>query len=91
MRRLIKVSEEIQNMGYELGEDVNETLDEAEKSCTGNYALCSSIEIHTGAYQVARNLGWLNWDTYFWTKSALNAREQYAQIKGLGICCHKLS
>lgn len=31
MRRLIKVSEEIQNMGYELGEDVNETLDEAEK------------------------------------------------------------
>ncbi|MBP5684098.1 MAG: replicative DNA helicase [Bacilli bacterium] len=31
LRRLIKVSEEIQNLGYETNSDVNEVLDEAEK------------------------------------------------------------
>jgi len=31
LRRLIKVSEEIQNLGYETNNDVNEVLDEAEK------------------------------------------------------------
>lgn len=31
LRRLIKVSEEIQNLGYEPGDDVNDVLDEAEK------------------------------------------------------------
>ena len=67
------------------------SLEDAEKSCTDEYALCSSIELHTGGYQVARNLGWLNWDTYFWTKSALNAKDDYKDIKGLGLCCHKLS
>ncbi|MCQ2816394.1 MAG: LamG domain-containing protein [archaeon] len=66
------------------------SIDDAEKICTEGYSLCSSVELHTGGYQIARNLGWLKWDTYIWTKSALNNKGEYNNIKGLGICCKNL-
>jgi hypothetical protein len=63
------------------------SLQTASKSCKDGYRLCSPIELHTGAYQVARNLGWLNWNTHIWTYSALQSPKEFKKFKGLAICC----
>lgn len=66
---------------------MNCSLEAAEKSCQNGYQLCSSIELHTGGYQIARSLGWLNWNTYIWTSSALKTPENFKNINGLALCC----
>lgn len=63
------------------------TLDAAASACNEGYRLCSSIELHTGGYQIARSLGLLSWDTHIWTNSALSNKAQYASLLGLGLCC----
>lgn len=63
------------------------TLESASSSCKKGYRLCSSIELHTGGYQIARSLGLLSWDTHIWTNSALNNKSQFISLKGLGLCC----
>ena len=62
-------------------------LYEASLKCTNGYRLCTSIELHTGGYQIARNLGLLSWDTHIWTHSALDNKSDYKNLKGLGLCC----
>lgn len=66
------------------------SIDEAEKSCEKNYKICSSLELHTGGYQIARNLGLLNWDTHIWTRSALKEKSNYEGLTGLGMCCAQI-
>jgi len=66
---------------------VNCSLQTASKSCKDKYRLCSPIELHTGGYQVARNMGWLNWNTHIWTYSALQSPKVFEKFKGLAICC----
>ena len=66
---------------------VNCLLEEASRKCTKGYRLCTSIELHTGGYQIARGLGLLSWDTHIWTHSALDNASDYASLKGLGLCC----
>lgn len=57
----------------------------AEESCPGNYHLCTSIELHSGAYQVARANGWVGWNSRVWARGA-----QAEEGQGLGVCCQDL-
>lgn len=63
------------------------TLEEAEKSCIEGYKLCTSVEMYTGGYQLARVLGLLNDNNRIWTNQILEEKERYIGKKGLGICC----
>ncbi len=63
------------------------SLNVASKSCRYGYRLCSPIELYTGGYQVARSMGWLNWNTHIWTYSALQNPKEFEKFQGLGICC----
>eukprot|EP00742_Colponemidia_sp_Colp-10_P000203 GILJ01000231.1.p1 GENE.GILJ01000231.1~~GILJ01000231.1.p1 ORF type:complete len:402 (-),score=42.09 GILJ01000231.1:91-1296(-) len=73
---------------------VNCLLEEAAKQCAQGYHLCQSLELHTGGYQVARAMGWLDWSTHVWSHGALaSAQLQGASnsttkpVMGLGLCC----
>lgn len=71
------------------------TLQAAVQSCPQNRHVCSSLELHTGGYQVARSLGWLGSGTHVWTHSAVAGARAATQDghnaavgqKGLGLCC----
>ena len=65
-------------------------IDEANSKCVNGYRLCTSIELHTGGYQIARSLGLLSWETHIWTHSALDNKKDYMSLKGLGLCCKVL-
>lgn len=47
------------------------SLTEAGQKCPAGYHLCSSMELHTGGYQVARIQGYANWDSHLWTSGQL--------------------
>jgi hypothetical protein len=66
------------------------TLEAAAQVCKEGYRLCSSIELHTGGYQIARSMGWLNWNTHIWTNGALKTPKDFENLKGLGLCCAEL-
>ncbi len=66
-------------------------IEEANRSCSGEYRLCTTIELHTGGYQISRSLGWLDWNTHIWTHSAVKKTKEYANKKGLALCCRELS
>jgi len=72
------------------------SLQDAAKSCPANRHICTSMELHTGGFQVARSLGWLAAGTHVWTHAAVTKgadAEMGAQGKtaesssGLGLCC----
>lgn len=46
-------------------------VEEAAKRCPKNRHICTSVELHTGGYQVARSLGWLPAGTHVWTQAAV--------------------
>ena len=66
------------------------TLEKAKNSCEENYRLCTSLELHSAGFQIARNLGLLSWDTHLWTYSALENENSYSGLKGLVLCCEIL-
>jgi hypothetical protein len=66
------------------------TLKDASQSCSDGYRLCTSIELHTGGYQIARSMGWLNWNTHIWTHGALKTPTDFDNLKGLALCCAEL-
>lgn len=47
------------------------SLDEAMHSCPATRHICSSLELHTGGYQVARTMGWLTAGSHVWTHAAV--------------------
>lgn len=62
-------------------------ITQAVNSCADGYKLCSSIEMHTAGYQVARAMGWLKFDTHIWTHAALQHEKEFENMKGLALCC----
>lgn len=74
------------------------TLREAIRSCPKTRHICTSLELHTGGYQVARSLGWLAAGTRVWThaaiadEAALERQGQSSAVSlpenGLGLCCN---
>jgi hypothetical protein len=69
---------------------INLDVNEASNSCQDGYHICTSIELHTGGYQVARSLGWLDWNTHIWSHGALKTPNEYVGMKGLALCCSDL-
>lgn len=69
---------------------MNCPLKEASTACVDGYRLCTSIELHTGGYQIARSMGWLKWNTHIWTHGALKTPGDFAKLKGLALCCAEL-
>lgn len=66
------------------------SLADAAKSCPKDRHVCTSIELHTGGYQVARSLGWLTKGQQVWTHAAIAKGAAGAEGKaasGLGLCC----
>lgn len=73
------------------------SLQEAAARCPKNRHVCTSVELHTGGYQVARSLGWLSAGTHVWTHAAVvkgAAAQIGAQVagnpgspNGLCLCC----
>lgn len=73
------------------------SLETAAKSCPHDRHVCTSLELHTGGYQVARSLGWLTSGTHVWSHAAVtkgaDAEMVSQQAKngestsGLGLCC----
>lgn len=53
---------------------INCALETAAKSCNDGYHLCTSVELHTGGYQVARAMGWVS-------KLILNRKKLKNKIK----------
>lgn len=68
---------------------INCQLTEANTACPDNYHLCTSIELHSGAYAVARANGWTSWNSHLWAYGT-NEKEYEGQL-GLGVCCLDLS
>jgi hypothetical protein len=74
------------------------SLEEAARRCPKNRHVCTSIELHTGGYNVARSLGWLGAGTHVWTHAAVlkgAAQKMSAagpdlttdSLTGLSLCC----
>ncbi|CEM06955.1 unnamed protein product [Vitrella brassicaformis CCMP3155] len=76
------------------------TLQEAIDACAEGYHICTSLEQHTGALQVARVNGWVSKDTLVWTRAVANGGGSASSgvalgdgseaAVGLGICCADL-
>jgi len=66
------------------------SLKDAAKACIDSYHLCTSIELHTGGYQVARSMGWLKWNTHIWSHGALKNAKKFKKLKGISLCCADL-
>jgi len=77
----------------------NCNLDQAMASCPDQYHICTSLELHTEAYRIARTLGWIASGVHVWThatdsNAAAQAQggvgpgsEMITETAGLGICC----
>ena len=51
-------------------------LEAARKSCDKDYHLCTSMELHTAGYHVARTMGYVDWRTHVWTHADAEARAE---------------
>lgn len=65
-------------------------LDKASLSCVEGYRLCTSIELNVGGYQIARSMGWLDWNTHIWTYGASKQPDEFKDLQGLGLCCAEI-
>jgi hypothetical protein len=68
------------------------SVQEAANACPASRHICSSLELHTGGYQVARSMGWLQSSVHLWTHSAVEEAPAAGmpglpQQLGLGLCC----
>jgi len=68
----------------------NCTLNEAKLSCRPSYHLCTTMELYTGAFVVARILGYTDWRSNVWTtadvvaqaKTQAKNRRLYSLMRG---------
>jgi hypothetical protein len=61
-------------------------LEKASLACDTGYHLCTTIELHAGAYSAAESVGWTEVSPMVWSYSAL--QEDFdPSVKGLGLCC----
>ena len=65
------------------------SLLDAAEACQDEYHLCTSIELHSGAYSVARVNGWTELNPQVWAYSALSY-DVDEDVLGLGLCCYDL-
>ena len=61
-------------------------LNDASNACDSGYHLCTSIELHSGGYDVVRAMGWDQLSPTVWSYSALDTTYDDS-VLGLGVCC----
>lgn len=66
---------------------INCDFQTAEESCPDTHHLCTSIELHSAGYTVARAMGWTDWNSHIWSTASTNTE---TDDSGLGICCLNL-
>ncbi|EGR32484.1 NLI interacting factor-like phosphatase family protein, putative [Ichthyophthirius multifiliis] len=70
---------------------INCELETAKQSCIQGYHLCTSLEIYSGAYNVARIMGWIEHNNNIWSYNQLfqidNQEDSGSANSGIGICC----
>jgi Concanavalin A-like lectin/glucanases superfamily len=62
------------------------TLDTASASCSDGYHLCTTIELHSGGYDIVRAMGWYQISAEVWSYNALGTDYDTNEL-GLGVCC----
>ncbi|CAD8112238.1 unnamed protein product [Paramecium primaurelia] len=60
-------------------------IEEASGACISGYHLCTKIEFYSGVYNVARQLGWMDYGDFVWTYQ--DAIRKNDKKKGLAVCC----
>eukprot|EP00299_Pterocystis_sp_00344_P001308 c11141_g1_i1.p1 GENE.c11141_g1_i1~~c11141_g1_i1.p1 ORF type:complete len:584 (+),score=112.81 c11141_g1_i1:49-1752(+) len=65
------------------------TLDSCPKSCRRGYRLCTSRDLFSGAYQVARGMGWANSETRIWSAEDVREGGDTPDASGLCMCCRE--
>lgn len=66
---------------------INCKYSDAVEACPDTHHMCSSIELHSGAYAVARAMGWTEWNSHIWSPASTDTE---TNTSGLGICCLNL-
>ncbi|CAG9334355.1 unnamed protein product [Blepharisma stoltei] len=67
---------------------INCVLSDAEESCPEDtHHLCTSIELHSAGYQVARAMGWTDWNSHIWVH---DSEADSSSETGIAICCLNL-
>ena len=62
------------------------TLEDANNACNTGYHLCTTIELHSGVYDVVRAMGWYEISPTVWSYNALEDSFDEG-VLGLGVCC----
>jgi len=63
------------------------TVERAAEVCREGYHLCTAMELHTGGYQAARTMGYVDWSSpRVWTHGMLKDANAKGE-KGIGLCC----
>lgn len=66
---------------------INCAYEEAVEACPDTHHMCTSIELHSAGYAVARAMGWTDWNSHIWSTASTNTE---SDSSGLGICCLNL-
>jgi len=66
---------------------INCEFSKAEQACPSTHHLCTSIELHSAGYAVARAMGWTEWNSHIWSTASTDTETSEL---GLGVCCLNL-
>ncbi|KAL4466845.1 hypothetical protein ABPG74_010442 [Tetrahymena malaccensis] len=69
---------------------INCPIETAKSACITGYHLCTNLELYSGAYTIARFMGWTELNRNIWTYNQLfrQDNEQEERVNsGIGICC----
>jgi hypothetical protein len=65
------------------------TMNSCPKSCRRGYRMCTTRDVHGGAYLVARSMGWANAETRVWTAEDNKDGADTPDASGLCMCCRE--
>lgn len=72
-------------------------LEQSRRTCRAGYHLCNQRDLYSGAYMIARTMGWATSNSHVWSKEEADAggalstswsgEAPGATTSGLGLCC----
>lgn len=63
------------------------SLDNCPKTCRHGYQMCTTRDLYSGGYFVARSMGWASTDTRIWSAEDGKATATGDKASGLCMCC----
>jgi hypothetical protein len=63
------------------------SLDSCPPSCRRGYHMCAHRDLHSGAYMIARGMGWANSETRIWAAEDSRDAADAPSASGLCMCC----